>query len=338
MSVKVRAIVIDQHGAPTTVARCGEIELPPVGAGDARVRLLAAPINPADLNVIEGKYPLRPALPGVPGVEGVGVVEEIGADVVDLRVGDHVLLPHGLGTWREAGVVPAVQLRAVPRDIPVPQAAMLKINPATALCMLREFVALAPGDWVLQNAANSGVGRAVIQIAAARGWRTVNLVRRPELIPELRALGADVVLLDDGDLRDAITSATGGAPLRLALNAVGGESALRMANVLAPGGTVVTYGAMGRQPLRIPNGLLIFQDQCWRGFWVSQWYRTASAEAQAALFAELFDLAQRGILHTPVERIYPLEEITAALDHAATSGRAGKILLGAPEIVAAAAP
>jgi len=323
---KVRAIVFHQHGAPAEVARCEEIETAELAPDEVRVRLLAAPINPADLNVIEGKYPIRPALPGVPGVEGVGVIEAVGAGVTVRRAGERVLLPHGYGTWRESGVVKADSVWAVPDGIATEQAAMLRINPATAWRMLRDFVALKPGDWVLQNAANSAVGRAVLQIARVSGWRTVNVVRRAELIAELKADGADVVLVDGDDLPAQIAEATGGAALALALNAVGGDSALRLAQALAPGGTVVTYGAMSRQPLRIPNGLLIFQDLRWRGFWISQWYRSAAPEAVAALFAELFDLAQRGVLHAPVERLYPLAEAAAALTHAAQGRRAGKIL------------
>ncbi len=333
---KVSAIVFHEHGDPTAVARVEQVELPPLPSAAARVRLLAAPINPADLNVIEGKYPVRPELPGVPGVEGVGVVEAVGGEVATLRIGDQVLLPHGIGTWRAEMIVPAAALHVVPPGLPIAQAAMVKINPATALRMLADFAALEPGDWVLQNAANSGVGRAVIQLARVRGLRTVNLVRRPELIAELRDLGADVVLLDEGDLRESIRAATGGAAIRLALNAVGGESALRLAKSLTREGTIVTYGAMGRQPLKIPNGMLIFQNLVWRGFWISQWYRQTTAAEQAAMFAELFPLIRDGVLHTPVERIYPLDEVTAALTHAAQSSRSGKILFGAPEIVARA--
>lgn len=296
--------------------------------------MLAAPINPADLNVIEGKYPIGPAHPGVPGVEGVGVVEEVGVAVQSLRVGDRVLLSREMGTWREACVLPAEVLHKVPKEIPIEQAAMLKINPATALRMLSDFVPLEPGEWVLQNAANSGVGLSVIQLARSKGWRTINFVRRPELVEDLRKAGADVVLLDEGDPEAQIRQATGNAPVRLALNAVGGESALRLAKALAPSGTIVTYGAMGRQPLKIPNGLLIFQDLTWRGFWVSQWYRRATTEEREAMLTELCALAQRGVLHTPVERIYPLEEAAAALEYAATGRRRGKILFGAPEVVA----
>jgi trans-2-enoyl-CoA reductase len=191
---------------------------------------------------------------------------------------------------------------------------------------------------VIQNAANSAVGRLVIQIAKSAGWRTINLVRRPEMIDEMREWGGDVVVLDSEETKDGIAAAIGGAKVRLALNAVGGDSALRVANALAPGGTIVTFGAMSRQPLRIPNGLVIFKDLRWRGFWISQWYREAPAAAEGEMFAELFDLAARGALHSPVERVYPLSEATAAIAHAAKSQRAGKILFGAPEIVAQLSP
>jgi trans-2-enoyl-CoA reductase len=326
--MNVSAIVIHEFGPPAEVARVETVELPDVPPNGARVRVLAAPINPADLNVLEGKYPIRPALPGVPGVEGAGVVEEIGGEVTHMHVGDAVLLPAGSGSWREAAVFPEADavLRVIPASIPPEQAAMMRINPATAWRMLQDFVELAEGDFVLQNAANSAVGRLVIQIARARKLRTINLVRRPELIPELEAAGGDIVLLDDDESGKRISEISAGAPIRLALNAVGGESALRLANALSFGGTLVTFGAMGRQPLRIPNGLLIFKDVRWRGFWISQWYREATSAAEAEMFAELFALAQRGMLSTPVERTYSLNEAAEALRHAGQSQRGGKIL------------
>jgi trans-2-enoyl-CoA reductase len=325
MKPKVRAIVFHEHGDPATVARVEEVVVAAIRPDEARVRMLFAPINPADLNVIEGKYPIRPALPAVPGVEGAGVVEEVGAAVEDLKPGALVLLPHSVGTWREACVVPAAALIVVPPQIAPAQAAMLKINPVTALRMLRDFVDVRPGDWVVQNAANSGVGRAVMQIARSAGIRTVNVVRRAELLAELRSEG-DVVLLDEDDLPREIAAATDGAEIRLGLNAVGGDSALRLARALAFGGTIVTYGAMARQPLRVPNGLLIFNDQRWRGFWVTHWYEQASREARDAMFEELFSLVQRGVVRLPVEQTFTLDQAEAALVRAQQNRRAGKIL------------
>ncbi len=336
---KVRTIVFHQYGAPAEVARVEEREIGAPDRGEVRVRLLAAPINPADLNVIEGKYATLPELPGVPGVEGVAVVEELGSCVEQLCVGDRVLLPHGVGTWREANNIPADALHIVPPEVPVEQAAMLKINPATALRMLEDFVQLKPGDWVVQNAANSGVGQSVIQLARDMGLRMLNFVRRPELVDALKNAGADAVLLDEGDPGEQIHAALGDATIRLGFNAVGGESALRVAGSLSQGGTIVTYGAMARKPLKIPNGMLIFDDLTWRGFWVSRWYREGSTrEERAAMFSRFFKLAASGALHTKVERIYPLEETAAALTHAAQGRRGGKILFGAAELVNSPSP
>ena len=321
-------IIFRQHGDPLSVLEVVAEPLKAPGAGEILVTQVCAPINPADLNTVEGKYPIRPDLPGTPGVEGVGIVAEIGEGVTGFTPGKSVLLPHGFGCWRESGVLAAEGLVKVPAGVPKAEAAMLKINPATAWRMLHDFVALKPGEWVLQNAANSAVGRNVIAMARELGQRTVNLVRRAELVDELKALGADLVILDDEQAVEQIKAGTGGAAIRLALNAVGGESALRLANALASSGVHVTYGAMSRQNVKLPNGLLIFKDLQFRGFWVSRWYKSAPSEETQAMFAKLFDFAARGVINTPVERVYPMAEVQAAVRHASQSSRAGKILLG----------
>jgi trans-2-enoyl-CoA reductase len=322
----VSAIVYHQYGNPTEVVGVETQELEAPKANEVLVGMKFAPINPADLNTVEGKYPVRPPLPAVPGIEGVGVVEEVGSEVKHLKPGSVVLLPHGLGTWREAAIVPEESLIEISADVPLEQAAMLKINPPTAWRMLHDFVTLKPGDWMIQNAANSGVGRATIQIAKSLGIKTVNLVRREELVEELQAEGGDVVLVEGEDLRKQVAEATGGAKLRLAFNSVGGESALNLANTLANGGVIVTFGAMSKQPLRIPNGLLIFKDLSWRGFWLTRWYQNATIQERDAMFAQLIPLAQSGILKTKIERTYALAEAKAAITRALEGKREGKIL------------
>ena len=326
MSESIKAIVYEAHGKPATVLRLDEQPRREPGEGEALVRILAAPINPADLNQIEGKYPIRFPLPATPGFEGAGVVEALGAGVKELAVGAQVILPHDLGTWREKAVVAADKLTPVPNDIAPEQAAMLKINPITAWRMLHDFVRLEKRDWVIQNAANSAVGRAVIVIARELGLRTINVVRREELLEELRGAGGDVVLLDNDGLRDAAAAATEGAPIRLGLNAVGGESAMRMAKIVAPEATIVTFGAMSLQPLRVPNGLLIFKNLHFTGFWVNKWYEQASAEERRETFAPLIDLTRRGLLETKVERAYSLGEFAPAVARAAEGKREGKVI------------
>jgi trans-2-enoyl-CoA reductase len=154
----------------------------------------------------------------------------------------------------------------------------------------------------------------------------VNLVRRAELFDELRSDGADVVLLDDENVRDAVKKAMNGAPIRLGLNCVGGESALRVANTLAFGATMVTFGSMSLQPFKMPTGLLIFKDLRFRGIWINKWYDDASEDERMAAFRPIFDMAKRGLLRTRVEKAYSLDQAQAAIAHAAQNKRAGKII------------
>jgi trans-2-enoyl-CoA reductase len=326
MKKSISASVYERHGNPADVLRVETRPWPEPAADEAVVQMRAAPINPADLNAIEGKYPGRREVPAVPGFEGAGVIVDVGAEVTTLRAGMLVILPHNIGTWRDALAVKASELVAVPPEIEPVHAAMLKINPMTAWRLLHDYVDLARGDWVIQNAANSAAGRCVIQIAHDLNYKTVNIVRRDELIEELRGEGADVVLVDGENLREEVKNATGVAQIRLGLNAVGGDSALRLANTLAPGSTMVTFGAMSLQPLKIPNGLLIFKDLRFRGIWINKWYDNATMEQRIDAFRPLFDMASRGLLKTKVEKAYPLKEAKAAVGDAAQGRRGGKII------------
>jgi trans-2-enoyl-CoA reductase len=326
MNKSIKAVVYERHGNPPDVLRIESRPWPAPAPDEALVRMRAAPINPADLNQIEGKYPVRPELPATPGFEGAGIVVDAGANASTISAGTLVILPHNLGTWRDAVAVKASELVAVPPEIDPVHAAMLKINPMTAWRLLHDYVDLKSGDWLIQNAANSAAGRAVIQIARELGFKTANVVRREELIDELRARGGDVVLVDGENLREEVKHATSGAPIRLGLNAVGGDSALRLANCLAPGSTMVTFGAMSLQPLKIPNGLLIFKDLRFRGIWINKWYDDATMQERIDAFRTLFEMAKRGLLRTKVEKSYPLEEAKAAVAQAARGQRSGKII------------
>ena len=326
MSKNILAAVYERHGNPADVLHVESRPCPTPGAGEAIVKMRAAPINPADLNQIEGKYPIRAELPATPGFEGAGVVIDIGASVTNIGPGALVILPHNIGTWRDAVAVKANELVVVPAGIEPVYAAMLKINPMTAWRLLHDYVDLEKGDWLIQNAANSAAGRAVVQIAHELGYKTVNVVRRAELIDELHAEGGDVVLIDGENLRQEVKAATSGAPIRLGLNAVGGDSALRLANCLAPESTLVTYGAMSLQPLKIPNGLLIFKDLRFRGIWINKWYDNATKQERMDAFRPLFEMAKRGLLKTKVEKAYPLMEAKAAVTRAAQGKRNGKII------------
>ena len=332
MNKTIKVVVYETHGNPAEVLEIKTEALPKPADDEALVEMRAAPINPADINAIEGKYPARREVPATPGFEGAGIVVEVGANVSNIANGALVILPHNIGTWREAVAVKASELVAVPPEIEPVHAATLKINPMTAWRLLHDYADLARGDWLIQNAANSAAGRAVIQIARALGFKTVNVVRRAELIDELRAEGGDVVLVDGestsrtGTLRDEVKSATSSAAIRLGLNSVGGDSALRLANCLAFGGTLVSFGAMSLQPLKIPTGLFIFKDLRFRGIWINHWYDNATIQERMAAFKSLFEMAKRGLLRTKVEKAYSIDDAKAAVAHAMQNKRSGKII------------
>jgi trans-2-enoyl-CoA reductase len=328
MNKSIKVVVYESHGNPADVLQIKTEPWPKPVADEVVVAMQAAPVNPADINAIEGKYPAKREVPAVPGFEGAGVVVEVGANVSTITQGALVILPHNIGTWREAVAVKANDLVAVPPEIDPAQAAMLKINPLTAWRLLHDYVDLARGDWLIQNAANSAAGCAVIAIARELGFKTINVVRRTELIDELRAEGGDVVLVDGEKLRDEVKAATGGAAIRLGLNSVGGDSALRLSNCLAFSGTLVSFGAMSMQPLKIPTGLLIFKDLRFRGIWINHWYDNATVAQRMAAFNPLFDMAKRGLLKTKIEKIYAIDDAKTAVAHAAQSKRTGKIIFG----------
>jgi trans-2-enoyl-CoA reductase len=321
-----RACRLAAFGAKPPALTVENAPVPEPGADEVLVRMLAAPINPADLNVIEGTYGELPLLPCTIGNEGVGVVDRVGASVSGFALGQTVL-PLAFGTWAEQMVVPAESLVALPEGLDPLQAAMLVVNPATAWRMIHDFVKLQPGDWIVQNAANSGVGRSVIQLAKAIGLRTLNVVRRAELIDELRVSGADVVVTENTDLKADALTLCGSVLPKLGLNAVGGASALNLANALCAGAPLVTYGAMSRQPLKIPNGLLIFKNICLHGFWLRRWKETASRREVRNTYERLAAYLATGVLHTPVHKVFQLDQALEAIVEAAQEKRSGKVLL-----------
>jgi mitochondrial enoyl-[acyl-carrier protein] reductase / trans-2-enoyl-CoA reductase len=323
----VKSLEIGEFGAAGEVLRLARAAgAEALREGEVRVNILASPINPADLNWIEGTYGSRPELPAVPGTEAVGEVVESrcerfapGARVIFLAYA------HG---WQEERVVAGDALWKVPGDLKVTDLAMLKVNPATAWRMLQDFVKLEAGDVVLQNAANSGVGRCVIQIGRALGLRVLHFVRRSEVMAELRELGAEFVFLDDeaGKQEALALMVEWGVKAKLALNAVGGESALRQLDFLEEGAVQVTYGAMGRRPVTVPNKFLIFRDVSCRGFWLSRWMQRASADEVGAMYGQLLELMREGKLRQAVDSVHGLADYRAALERLKAQDRCGKVL------------
>jgi NADPH:quinone reductase-like Zn-dependent oxidoreductase len=310
-------------GVPTEVVACEEVAVPPPGAGEVRVRMSWAPVNPADLNMLEGKYGEARPLPDVPGNEGCGRVVAVGEGVDPSWIGRLVLVDRM--AWREQGNWKLDDLVPIPAGLEARHACVLRVNPPTAWLLLHEFVGLRPGDWIVQNAATSAVGRAVIEIAKSKGWKTLNLIRRPEAAGELHKLGADAVVVDGPGTADEVAALPGGVRPKLGLNAVGGASATRLAGLLADGSPLVTYGAMSKEALKIPNGFLVFRDIAFRGFWLTRWLRTGSKDEKDAMFGEIFRLAAAGCFAPRIAAEFPIADVSAAVAGATRGG--GKVLL-----------
>jgi len=318
----------DAFGEPEQALRLGEAPIREPGAGELCVQMLAAPVNPADINYIQGVYGEKPGLPGArAGLEGAGIVLQ--SRVPGFAEGDHVLLLCGAGSWAGRLTAPAKRFLKLPQNLDPLQAAMLKINPLAAYLALTKFRRLKPGDWVAQNAANSGAGQCLIQLAHAMGLHTINLVRRAEeRSAALKALGADVVVEDgDPDAAQTALAQAGGVRPALACNCVGGDSATKLMDMLAPGGVMATYGSMSRKSVKVPNKWLIFKDITLHGLWCAPWLQTTPRDQIETVYGQLAAAVADGRLVQTAEAVYPLRQVWQAVAHARREGRKGKVLL-----------
>ncbi|TDR22774.1 zinc-dependent alcohol dehydrogenase family protein [Marinicella litoralis] len=312
---------------PQDLIEAVPFDKPQLTEGQVLLEMLAAPINPSDVLTLTGHYGILPPLPAIGGNEGVARVIEHGEGVSEPAIGQTVLLPMGIGTWATHMVAKAEKLIALPNGVDPVQLSMITVNPPTASLLLSEFVDLKPGDWVIQNAANSGVGSYLITLAKLRGLKTINVVRRESLIEPLLAAGADVVLVDGDELVEQVKAATGGAVIKLGIDAVGGAATARLGAVLSEGATLVNYGAMSGDACMMPPTVIIFKDITVRGFWLAKWFRTSTPEKQQALYASLIGLIAEGKLSAPVHATYPVKDIKQAVAAAASGKRNGKVIV-----------
>jgi mitochondrial enoyl-[acyl-carrier protein] reductase / trans-2-enoyl-CoA reductase len=322
--MKSRHLTFSQFGAPSTVLNLETYTLPPLKAGEVLLEIQASPINPADLNFIEGTYGVKPELPATPGIECFGKVIDSQSKL--FNPGDLAIPLSRVGGWADHAIAHENNLIRLPTEINPLQAAMLKVNPATAYLLLTHFETLKANDWITLNAANSGVGQCVVQLAKHFGIRTLCFLRKTELINDLKTLGATEVFEDSPAGYTQALEALGQHRPKLAFNAVGGDSALRIMKLLAPGGTHITYGAMAKKPLTVPNGPLIFNDIRLRGLWVTQWIREANPKTLNETYATLAELVISGKLTQSIDNTFDLSDYTQALTRLDQPERSGKII------------
>jgi NADPH:quinone reductase-like Zn-dependent oxidoreductase len=326
----MKAAVCESWGDPEQVLQVRDVPPPAAPkAGEVRVRMLASPINPSDLMTVRGTYGRRPPLPCVPGFEGVGVVEE-GSGLLAWRVKGKrvaVLNSHG-GNWQEQVVIPARQAVPVPDDLSDEQAATFFVNPASALVMTRSVLKVPRGEWLLQTAAGSQLGRMVIRLGQLYGFKTLNVVRRREQAEELlRQGGTAAVATDEEPLAERVRQLTDNEGVRYAIDAVGGETGTQVIGTLGRHGRLLLYGTLAGEPITIDPRVLLVGEKRVEGFWLSEWVRDQGAVTMLLLFRKIGKLMRGGTLTTEVGRTFALDEVREAVRHAAQPGRQGKTLL-----------
>ncbi|KAJ0123049.1 trans-2-enoyl-CoA reductase [Diaporthe amygdali] len=368
---QAKALVFSKPGEPSDVLRLHNHSISPqIPSHSVLVRTLAAPVNPADVNTVQGTYGAKPSYDksigtsepsSIPGNEGCLEVLSVGSAVSGLQKGDWCIpASTGFGTWRTHALVEnadAALLKVDKTGLDPIQVATVSVNPCSAYRMLRDYVDLigqsvrafqtdssaAGGAWFIQNGANSGVGRAAIQLGRLWGLRSINVIREREdqtateqLRRELLDLGATAVVTEaefldrsfTARLRDEFTRG-GKDPVTLGLNCVGGKSATAMAKCLSESGTLVTYGAMSKQPVMLPTGLLIFKDLRFHGFWLSRW-ANADRAGKKSTVDEILGLIREGKFRdAPVQEVewnWQTEEATLreAVQGTLQGFRAGK--------------
>jgi NADPH:quinone reductase-like Zn-dependent oxidoreductase len=325
----MKAVVCEKWGDPEEVLQVREVPEPVAGRGQVRVRMIASPVNPSDLLMVRGQYGRQPPLPATPGFEGVGVVEA-GSGLLARRVmGRRVAVLNGTtGNWQEQVVIPARQAVPVPKELTDEQAATFLVNPTSALVMTRRVLRVPPGAWLLQTAAGSALGRMVIRLGQRYGFRTLNVVRRPEQARELlQAGGTAAVATNDEALGERIRALTGGEGVPFALDAVGGATGSEVARHLARRGRLLCYGTLAGEPLTIDPRALMVGEKRVEGFWLSEWLRDQKPWALWWLFRKVGRLVRDGVLTCEVGTTFALADVQAAVRQASLPGRQGKVLL-----------
>ena len=318
-------------GDPEEVIEVVEQDIDAPEAGEVLISIEAAPVHIADLKFMSGMLTFGRLPPATPGAEAVGFIKSVGPGVTGLKPNDRVFLPiriGGQGAWRQEVKLKASDVTPAP-DGDAAQLCLAPINAVTSFVLLHGVVPLKPGDWLIQNAANSSCGRMLISLAHREGVKTVNVVRRESLIRELKDLGADIVLVDGEDLPDRVRKLTNGAPIKLAVDAVAGKATQRFAECVDEGATILAYGLLSGDPCMVNPETMFQKNLTLRGFLTTNFMHNMSEEKSDRLQNELPGLVADGIIKSKIAACYSLDQVKKAVRHASKTGeeRDGKIII-----------
>jgi NADPH:quinone reductase-like Zn-dependent oxidoreductase len=339
----MKAIQFDAYGEPAEVLAVADRPVPEPRKGEVRVRILASPINPSDLLYVRGQYSgVEPRFPAPVGFEGVGIVDALGPDAKGVAVGQRVAAVNGQGgNWAEYAVLPASSSLPAPDGISNEQVASFVVNPASAILMVRHVLAVPRGEWLLQSAAGSELGRMIIRLAKRDGIRTLNVVRRRESVAELEGLGADVVIVStEGPIDEQVHNIVGREGVKYAIDPVVGQTGTEIFKALHEDGRMLVYGSLTGEPIRVgedPRHILSGRrilEVFWLGYWLPRLdesgFYPPGTPARSQLVKDIEALMRDDILVTSPGQTYSLDEIGIAVAQAESVGRHGKVLLVAP--------
>jgi NADPH:quinone reductase-like Zn-dependent oxidoreductase len=276
--------------------------------------------------IITGHYGYKPELPHVPGTEALGVVDKLGAGVTNLAVGQRVT-GGASAAWAEYYLGNAQSLVPLPEGIDDGTACQLISMPLSAFRLLVELDVKA-GDWVVQNAANGAVGKMFATLAAEKGVRVLNLVRREEAIAELAAEGiGEAVSTADADWPARARALTGGAPSSRALDSVGGRASDELMDRVADEGWLISFGALSGRPMQLSPDNLLFKRALVKGFWAAKPSKIVTSEQMRGAIGDLVRRAATGMLKLPVAEVFDLDHAAEAASAHNAAGRPGKIAL-----------
>ncbi|WP_134678617.1 zinc-binding dehydrogenase [Paracoccus ravus] len=323
----MRSAIHKTFGEPAEVLEPAESPTPDPAEGQVRIRTILSPIHNHDLVTIRGIYGYKPELPAIGGTEAVGIIDAIGAGVDGLAVGQRVAVAAVHGTWAEFFIAPAAAIVPLPEAISDEQGAQLIAMPFSSLTLL-EFLALEKGDWIVQNAANGAVGKAVAMLGAARGINVISIVRRAETIAEMAELGiGNVVSTDSAGWQDRVCALTGGATIKAGVDSIGGKASGDLLSLLGEDSTLVSFGSMTGEPMVLNAGALIYKQAVVKGYWASKMASSLGREGMGRLIGELIGLVIAGKVKLPVEGIFGFDQVADAVTASLTPGKAGKVLL-----------
>ena len=331
----MRMIRFEQFGEPSEVLKVCEAEEPVAKSGEVLVRMLASPVNPSDLLNIRGGDSSRPSLPATPGFEGVGVVEASGGGLRGaLFKGKRVVvLNRRTGNWAEKVVVPSEYVIPVSSRLTQEEAATFFVNPATAYILVKSLLDVPRGEWLLQTAAASAVGKMVVRLGNHFGLQTLNIVRRHDQVEQLKNAGASHVVVFNAEhdnervLVDQIRKHLGSETVKYAIDAVGGKTASTIVRILGERARMIVYGSLDRTPLDFMSRDLIRNGATLEGFWLARYMESLSLPAKLRLVSKLTGFIRNGVLATDIGNVFPVDEVVEAVIEAERTGKAGKVLI-----------